>query len=678
MRVSKPIYAIILCLFLTFSLLTSPLSSIEESELEAEGVSYIGTEAPRLTTGDSNIYIYTLNDLNNVRNNLNGHYVLMADINASDTVTWNGGQGFLTIGDHFSNFFNGIFDGNNHTVSGLFLNKDDINSALFGKLTSDALVMDLTLSGIDNTGLRFVAGISGYNSGLITRCHVQGHLNTSDYENGYIGAITCMNDATGRVIDCTSMVIINSTYNCGGIVASNNGLIENCSSSGVITGNRSEIGGLAGYNAGIIESSHTNATVNGYYTTGGFVGLNHGDIWNSSASGTVVSDQYTGGFVGQNRQGSIISCNATGDVTGVYSTGGFIGSAESGTIKFCFAEGDVVGSDMVGGFIGQMYSTANSHTYVYDCYCTGQVNASGIAGGFVGYNTNSLSCYRSYTISSVSGSTVNAFASFTGQLQGCFWNTDISSTSGGGIGKTTAEMKQVSTFTSEGWAIGSVWTMIDNLTYPTLTGITLAAIAGPDQQVDVGDTVTFDGSQSVGISINNYTWTFQYNGSAQTLYGVSPSFIFNNSGYYNVTLTIRDDTNTTDDDNMHVTVNDSVPPIADAGQNVSVSEPGVVTFNGSASFDDDGITNYTWSFLYNGSIVTLYGISPSFDFQLPGQYQVTLVVSDAQGNEDTATVQITVGGAGGDEPAGGDSNYYWVIILLIVVAVGGYLLYSRR
>jgi hypothetical protein len=54
------------------------------------------------------------------------------------------------------------------------------------------------------------------------------------------------------------------------------------------------------------------------------------------------------------------------------------------------------------------------------------------------------------------------------------------------------------------------------------------------------------------------------------------------------------------------------------------------------------ITNYTWTFTYEGLHITLYGISPNFVFWATGDYPVVLTVRDAAGNEAMDTLVITV------------------------------------
>ena len=68
-------------------------------------------------------------DLQNMSSNLSAHYVLKNDIDASATVSWNSGAGFVPVGT-FSNWFTGSLDGKNHTITGLFIKYSSGNIGL--------------------------------------------------------------------------------------------------------------------------------------------------------------------------------------------------------------------------------------------------------------------------------------------------------------------------------------------------------------------------------------------------------------------------------------------------------------------------------------------------------------------------------------------------------------------
>ena len=169
------------------------------------------------------------------------------------------------------------------------------------------------------------------------------------------------------------------------------------------------------------------------------------------------------------------------------------------------------------------------------------------------------------------------------------------------------------------------------------------ADAGLNQTVDEDTLITFDGSDSSdNIGVVNYTWMF-VDGTERTLYGVGPTYTFEEPGEYTVTLDVADDADNHDTDTVVITVFDvNDPPVADAGPDQTVTVGEEVIFNGSDSSDDVGIENYTWTFTYGSEARTLFGVDPPFTFDIAGTYVVTLIVEDAGGENDTDAVTVIV------------------------------------
>lgn len=86
---------------------------------------------------------------------------------------------------------------------------------------------------------------------------------------------------------------------------------------------------------------------------------------------------------------------------------------------------------------------------------------------------------------------------------------------------------------------------------------------------------------------------------------------------------------------------DVIPPLADVGPDQTVNEDAVVTLDGSGSYDNVGIVNYTWTFV-DVTSKTLTGMKPTYIFNTPGKYTVTLNVTDSMGNWNTSSTLITV------------------------------------
>jgi PKD repeat protein len=153
--------------------------------------------------------------------------------------------------------------------------------------------------------------------------------------------------------------------------------------------------------------------------------------------------------------------------------------------------------------------------------------------------------------------------------------------------------------------------------------------------------MNFDGSASQdNIGIIDYTWTL-LDGSLQTLDGVGPQYIFHTPGVYTANLTVTDAASNSASDTVKITVIDITSPLANAGDDHVIHEGDIVTFDGSATTDNVGIVSYSWTF-NDGSPRTLVGVNPTYQFESPGIYLITLTASDAQGNIGTDTLTVNV------------------------------------
>lgn len=189
-----------------------------------------------------------------------------------------------------------------------------------------------------------------------------------------------------------------------------NGLMENCHSSGVIKGKSS--GGLLGYwnmyeagFKGTIKDCSTSCSVTGG-NAGGFAynvstggGQHLLTVENCTATGNVTSDtdySKAGGFLGDmytnTGQDEILikNCVATGNVKAP-KAGAFIGALWTNgggdKISFvkCFADGDVTGEDCVAGFAGNMYTGSTNDIISFkECEIHSTVIGTGKVGGLVG------------------------------------------------------------------------------------------------------------------------------------------------------------------------------------------------------------------------------------------------------------------------------------------------------
>jgi hypothetical protein len=121
-----------------------------------------------------------------------------------------------------------------------------------------------------------------------------------------------------------------------------------------------------------------------------------------------------------------------------------------------------------------------------------------------------------------------------------------------------------------------------------------SADAGDDSSIGLGLTVSFDGSGSSDNSgsIQNYVWTFTYDGQPVELQGISSSYPFGIVGNYEVTLTVTDYMGNSDSDTKWVNVTHSLDSDGDGlPDSWEIEKFGSLSEDASGDPDDDGLTN---------------------------------------------------------------------------------------
>jgi hypothetical protein len=174
-----------------------------------------------------------------------------------------GQSNWISIGSSDTGFntFNGIFDGQGHTISNLTIYMPDANNqGMFGQVTAGGLVKNVGLIGGSIIGNFSVGGIMGTGS--------------------------------------------SNSLNMNRII--------NCFNTGDVSGNLN-VGGLAGtVIRGSIKNSYTTGNVNGNNAVGGIVGgqsLNSYVI-NSFSTGNISGRSVVGGVVGSHGDGNTIITNS--------------------------------------------------------------------------------------------------------------------------------------------------------------------------------------------------------------------------------------------------------------------------------------------------------------------------------------------------------------------------------
>ena len=247
-------------------------------------------------------YIITnLGQLQEMALNLDAHFILGNDIDASDTENWNDGQGFEPAGTEESPF-TGSLEGDNYEITELTIDRPVTeNVGLFGWIEAD--VHNLNLADVSITGSTRVGGL------------------------------------VGRIED---------------------GAVSNVSVTGEVTGNLNS-GGLVGVHLyGTIDQSHADVTVTGNQQTGGFSAFITEDavVTNSFATGDVTNTgPSAGGFTGI-IGGDVENVYSTGSVSGGNITGGLVGSFSGGSLTAAYTISEVSGDGDTGAFLGTMGSSS--------------------------------------------------------------------------------------------------------------------------------------------------------------------------------------------------------------------------------------------------------------------------------------------------------------------------------
>ncbi|MBW6442708.1 hypothetical protein K0A97_02920, partial [Patescibacteria group bacterium] len=225
-------------------------------------------------------------------------------------------EGWESLGDN-SLPFQGVFDGQNYTLSNLYINRTStsgVYQGLFGYADSGSQIKNLGIEDVNINSRGPVGSLIGSNYGTVSNSYAIGIVQIYTYGT-YFGGLIGYN--AGNIsdsytnVDLIKLIYTGGTYS-GGLVGYNSqGSISNSYSLGDVKGGGTLsgwMGGLVGYNSqGSISNSYSQGSVNrtsGTFTNvAGFCGRNYqGSITNSYSTGPVYyyggTDPTDKGFVG--------------------------------------------------------------------------------------------------------------------------------------------------------------------------------------------------------------------------------------------------------------------------------------------------------------------------------------------------------------------------------------------
>ena len=317
--------------------------------------------------------------LSGVTQNTSANAVLTADIVVNKNVLKSDGtvnegtfKEWTPIGNTCNGSYSpytGIFEGQNHTISGLYFKQENTSEVGFfgynGGKISNVGILNSYFCGFSRVG-----GVCGYNSSTITNCYNKGVVDgTADGASSFGGVCGCN---LGILTNCYNTGIVKGQLFVGGVSGDNNKTITNCYNTGIVSG-QSYVGGIDGDNSGTITNCNNEGKVSGTEDyVGGVSGDNNKTITNCYNTGIVSGQSYVGGVNGYNKNGTIINCNTTGEVNGTGShVGGVIGmNLSNGTITNCYYDSTVYTGTAIGDDMGTTEKVEGKTT---EQYKTGEV-----------------------------------------------------------------------------------------------------------------------------------------------------------------------------------------------------------------------------------------------------------------------------------------------------------------
>ena len=344
------------------------------------------------------------------------------------------------------NQYTGTFDGNGHTISGLYVDSDARYIGLFGYIGNGATVKNVGIVDSYINGSEFFSNVSvgaicGYNyGGTITNCYNTGTVIDSGIDNNSYAGGVCGNNDKGEISNCYNTGTVSGEY-AGGVCGISYGT-ENCYNTGTVSGKYA--GGVCGISYGTVENCYNTGAVSGSgLYAGGICGqnMNNGKIENCYNTGAVSSSGFFAGGVCGISYGTVENCYNTGAVSGV-CTGGVCGNNTSGIVTNCYNTGTVSSTGIVSG--SGLYAGGVCGWNIYggtieNCYNTGAVSDSGIdnnsyAGGVCGFN-------------------------YDGTIANCYY---LSGTANSGVGSNSGTLTDIEEKSQSQFSSGEVTHLLQN------------------------------------------------------------------------------------------------------------------------------------------------------------------------------------------------------------------------
>lgn len=323
--------------------------------------------------------------------------------------------------------FAGIFDGNNHSVRGLYINNNKRYQGLFG--VSSGIIQNLSVKNSCIIGGTGASAIVGLNGGKILNCAISNVEVRGTTKTGGIAGIGMTGSWIENCITSDNSTVYGGNYT-GGIVgyANNNSAIIRCENEALVSGNNF-VGGNAGiafYGTTVESSSNHSSYINGEKYVGGIIGYSQAQIekcanTTSLEDGYIKGTEFIGGIVGLNyTMGNIENSYNTAKVIVTEDNAGGVVGLNNSNISSCYNTGMVDASECAGAKVGGLCGQNVTSSFIESSYSVGKVVYNVLAQGLVGTNYGAL--YNSYYLDSAIDTINEKYAKNAEQLKNTILN----------------------------------------------------------------------------------------------------------------------------------------------------------------------------------------------------------------------------------------------------------------
>jgi len=190
--------------------------------------------------------------------------------------------------------FKGTFDGQEHSISKIYINVDKNNQGLFEKIVN-ATVKNLYINDSNIQASYYIGTLSGsMYSSKIENVHISSNVNLiskskSHIDGSYVGGIVGLAETGTNIIEESSneaSITALGNY-LGGIAGTFNGIVNKCVNRGnIISSSSYAVGGIIGTDVRpntdvIIMNTYNTGKIQGYRQVGGIAGIAHTEFNNN-------------------------------------------------------------------------------------------------------------------------------------------------------------------------------------------------------------------------------------------------------------------------------------------------------------------------------------------------------------------------------------------------------------